>query len=108
MSKPKNSATRFILEGTWTGYTSSQQRVVHRRVFPVTRRKLRAWAEKTWAITYTDGTSLIISVKDAKPREKVKEIRGYDSLINDCFHYDVSSVQELKTAREALHSLSEG
>jgi hypothetical protein len=93
------SATRFIIEGEWTGYTSSQQRVVHRKVYPASRKKLRAWAEKTYCIRYTDGTALVLLVRDAKPRERVPEINGYDKLIEDCFYAGVSSVSELGSGR---------
>lgn len=90
--KPK----RFVIEGEWSGYRSSQQRVVHRQVYPGGRNKLREWAEKTHGIRYTDGTMLYLTVRDCKPRERVKEIRGYTSLIEDCFHNQVSSVAELQ------------
>lgn len=94
----KKKATRFIIEGTWTGYTSSQSRVVHRTVHPVAFKALRAWAENTKSITYTDGTRLILSVRDCKPYEKVIEIHGYSSLIDQCARANVDSVA-------ALHNL---
>lgn len=86
---------RFIIEGEWSGYTSGQRRVVHRQVYPASRKLLRAWVEKTRGIQYTDGTMLYLSVRDAKPRERVKEIRGYTELIEDCWSRDVTSVAEL-------------
>lgn len=95
------SNKRFIIEGTWTGYTSSQERVVHRTVYEGGRKKLRAWAERTHAIRYTDGTSLILTVRDCLPRERVQQIHGYDELINSCFHYDVSSVEDAHQAKVA-------
>lgn len=85
---------RFIIEGEWSGYTSAQQRVVHRQVYPASRKRLRAWAEKTHGILYTDGTMLYLTVRDTKPRERVKEIRGYTRLIEDCFFLGVDSVAE--------------
>jgi len=91
---------RFIIEGEWTGYTSAQQRIVHRTVHSGSYKRLRAWAKKTHAITYTDGTCLILTVRDAKPRERVKQIHGYDSLIQDCAHFDVDSVNELMKVRK--------
>lgn len=87
--------TRFIIEGEWSGYRSSQQRIVHRTVHAPAYKKLREWAERTHAITYTDGTSLFIRVRDCKPRERVKEIHGYDSLIRDCAFHNVDSVAAL-------------
>lgn len=91
--------SRFIIEGEWSGYRSSQQRVVHRTVHKGSFKKLRAWAEKTHGIRYTDGTMLYLTVRDCKPHEKVKEIRGYVELISDCAYYDVSSVEALDAAR---------
>lgn len=87
---------RFVIEGTWSGYTEAQSRVVHRQVYPGSRKRLREWAEKTSAIYYTDGTALFLSVRDCKPRERVEEKRGYTSLIEDCAHYGVSRVADLK------------
>lgn len=92
-------AQRFIIEGTWRGYRSSQDRVVHRTVHAGAFKQLRAWAEQTHAIYYTDGTALLLSVRDARPREHVAEIHGYDKLIADCAHHNVTSVAELQGLR---------
>lgn len=89
------SAPRFVIEGEWTGYVSSQRKVVHRTVHSGAFKKLRAWAEKTHAIRYSDGTVLVLSVRDCKPRERVQQINGYGRLIADCAHHDVSSVDAL-------------
>jgi hypothetical protein len=89
------NARRFVIEGKWLGYRSSQDRIVHRQVYPATSKKLRAWAEKTHAITYTDGTRLQLTVRDCKPRERVTEIRGYTSLIDECARHDVCRVEDL-------------
>lgn len=89
------NAPRFIIEGLWRGYRSSQDRVVHRTVHTANERRLRAWADKTFAIYYTDGTSLELTVRDAKPRERVQEIKGYSSLIRDCMTHDVNNVADL-------------
>ena len=72
--------SRFVIEGEWTGYTSAQRRVVHRKVYPSSYKRLREWAARTHGIRYTDGTMLLLSVRDCKPRERVKEIAGYNSL----------------------------
>lgn len=90
------SATRFVIEGEWSGYLPAQTKVVHRVVYPARRKMLRAWAERSHAITYTDGTRLVLSVRNCKPRERVQEIHGYTSLIEDCSHYSVCSVQALQ------------
>jgi len=95
------SAVRYVIEGTWSGYVGSQQKVVHRQVYPAQRKQLRAWAEKTHAIRYTDGTCLFLTVRDCKPRERVAEIRGYSTLIEDCAFRDVDSVEALHRAEVA-------
>jgi hypothetical protein len=91
--------SRFVIEGTWSGYTSAQKKVAHRNVYSSARRKLRSWAESTHAIYYTDGTSLYLSVRDCKPRERIETINGYESLIQDCFFYGVNSVDALVRSR---------
>lgn len=96
--------SRYIIEGVWIGYVSRQQRVVHRTVHDGSEKKLRAWAESAHSISYTDGTRLILSVRDCKPRERVEQIRGYSSLIKDCAYYDVSSVDGLIAAQNAARS----
>ncbi len=96
------STTRFVIEGEWSGYRSSQARVVHRQVYPASHKRLRAWVEKTHAITYSDGTTLLLSVRDCQPRERVKEIKGYTSLIADCAYYDVHLVDDLPSARRGM------
>lgn len=87
--------SRFIIEGEWSGYTSSQQRIVHRTVYPGSHKALRAWAVAAHAIRFTDGTQLRLTVRDMKPREKVQKIDGYTSLIAECAHHNVTSVMEL-------------
>lgn len=73
------TARRFVVEGEWSGYTSGQRRIVHREVLSHSREKYEAIS----SIVYTDGTCLVLRVRDAKPREKVEQIRGYTSLIRD-------------------------
>lgn len=73
---------RYVLEGTWTGYTSSQQRVVHREV--ITDRKRVQRLHSLHAIRYTDGTCLLLKLREAKPREQIETINGYGSLIREC------------------------
>ena len=86
---------RFIIEGEWSGYHSGQRRVVHRTVHSASFKKLRAWAEKTHGIRYTDGTMLYLTVRNCKPRERVKQILGYVELIDKCALHDVDSVAAL-------------
>lgn len=69
---------RYVLEGEWSGYRSSQQRIVHREVIG---KKRAERLKNLHTIQYTDGTYLSINVREAKPRERVTPIKGYDRLI---------------------------
>lgn len=68
---------RFVLEGEWSGYRSSQQRIVHREVIT----EARANKFNLDCIRYTDGTTLSLHVRPALYREKIEQINGYGSLI---------------------------
>lgn len=96
-----NKPTRFIIEGFWRGYRSNQDRVVHLSVHSASEKKLRAWADKNYCITFTDGTALVLNVRDCKPRERVTPKHGYLSLIRDCAAEDVNAVEALATVKEA-------
>lgn len=82
--------SRWVVEGTWSGYSSAQSRLVHRMV--VTSKEaleIRAIGY----IRYTDGTGLLLLVRPCRPRERVEKIDGYSSLIRDCVragHGDVA------------------
>lgn len=78
---------RYVLEGEWSGYRSSQQRVVHRAVTKHPKRY-----EHLREIVYTDGTKLWVSMRPCLPREKVQEIKGYTSLIDQAARKGVRSV----------------
>lgn len=93
-----STSKRFVVEGEWSGYHSGQTRIVHRTVHSGSYRKLRQFCSDVGSIEYTDGTCLRLSVRDCKPRERVTEIRGYTSLINDCCYHGVSSVAALPKA----------
>lgn len=69
---------RFVVEGEWTGYTSAQQRVVHREIITSKRRDA---LKKLHAIVFADGTSLLISIRVLNAREHVPEIDRYGALI---------------------------
>jgi DUF438 domain-containing protein len=84
----------FMIEGEWTGYTSAQQRVVHREY--VTKKQADAIRKAIpFAITYTDGTKLIIYIKEVS-RRKLPEMHSYDELIKNCVSQGVCTVAELK------------
>lgn len=69
---------RYVLEGTWTGYVERQRRVVHREIVD---EKRAARLRKLYAIVYTDGTSLLLDLRPALPRERVETVNSYGSLI---------------------------
>lgn len=75
---------RYVLEGEWSGYRSSQRRVVHREVIseeiPLS------------CIRYSDGTTLDITVRPAKPRERVQKIGGYTKLVREAMALNKSYV----------------
>ena len=72
---------RYILEGEWSGYTSAQRHVVHREV--ITSEKRAERLRQMHGIRYTDGTMLTLWLREARPREVVREINGYSSLIRE-------------------------
>ena len=72
--------TRFILEGIWTGYTSAQSRVCHREIINAERAERLRCLHK---IVYTDGTALLIRIREAEYREKVIVRHQYNGLIRD-------------------------
>lgn len=86
---------RFVLEGEWSGYRSSQQRIVHREVVSAKRAER---LKNLHSIRYTDGTCLYIEVREAKFREKIIPIKGYTSLISRAERTGKSyvTVEELK------------
>lgn len=70
---------RFVVEATWSGYHSGQQHVCHRTVETL----FRAGYEALHSHTFGDGTYMSISVRDAKPRERIERKNGYGSLLSD-------------------------
>lgn len=82
---------RYVLEGEWTGYTSAQRKTVHREV--ITTEKRAEALKKLHAIVYTDGTSLILNLRQLQPREKVQPIHGYTSLIREAEATGLSRVR---------------
>ncbi len=69
---------RYVVECVWSGYRSSQARPCHRRVIT---KGMAERLRKIQAIVFTDGTNMSVDVREAKPRERVQEIRGYDELL---------------------------
>lgn len=89
------SRKRFVVECEWSGYTSRQQRVVHRTVETTFREVYEAlrWHH------FSDGTGMSISVRDAKPRERVAQIRGYSSLLRDLVHQKYIELRDSQSAK---------
>ncbi len=80
---------RYVIEGTWRGYRSSQDHVCHREVYKSNRADggpFLATLCKMYSIPFSDGTALIVSVREAKPREKVIEKHGYTKFIRDAVY----------------------
>lgn len=75
---------RWLLEGEWSGYRSGQSRVVHRVVLH--RKQQAERFRKITGVGYSDGTSLMLTVTELKPRQRVTEIRGYTKLLLDCYY----------------------
>ena len=87
-------AKRFVIEGTWSGYISSQCKVVHRTV--ISEKKVREIKEqKLTGILYSDNTWLTLQVREALPREKVQKMDSYTSLIDKCLREKKYKVEDL-------------
>jgi hypothetical protein len=93
METGRGNMKRYIIEGKWSGYTSAQQRVVHRTVTVST--KLADKIKTLESIQFTDGTSLYITVREAKYREKVEIKDSYTNLINKCISQNKTKVIDL-------------
>lgn len=75
---------RFVVEAEWSGYRSSQRRICHREIIGA---NMAVKLKKIIGFRFTDGTSLSLSVRPAKPRERVDRILGYTRIItNAAFH----------------------
>lgn len=79
-------AKRFVVEAVWQGYRSGQERVVHREVLTRNRDKYEAIK----SVRFTDNTVMYIEVRDAKPRERVKQIKGYTEVIHGAAYKGLS------------------
>ena len=90
----RRGKTLYCIEGEWSGYTSSQQRVVHREY---TANPDRAEAvKKLGAIRYTDGTSLYLRVCSIRKKESIlPKIDGYTSLIDKAIQTGITDVAKM-------------
>lgn len=90
----------WIIEGEWSGYTSSQCRVVHREY--TTSRKYADKVSELGFIQYTDGTTLNLRVRLRTKSDGKRQpvINGYNSLIRDCVYHGTNSVESLAEKRK--------
>jgi hypothetical protein len=84
-------STRYVLEATWSGYTASQSRVVHREV--ITPKRAEGYM-KLRGIRFTDNTFLRVTVRPCEPRERVQEVRGYRELLSEAYGTEGTYVVE--------------
>lgn len=89
----------FCIEGEWSGYRSSQRRVVHREYS--SSATFIQQVRSLGFIRFTDGTTLDLSVSEAPRRARQPEIKGYTSLIRDCIAAGVKSVDALQAKEKA-------
>ena len=86
----------WMIEGTWSGYRSNQQRVYHREY---THDLNRVEAIRSLgSIGYTDNTWLYLSVSDVTGqhwRKRPPAINGYRSLIDKCLQEKKHMVADL-------------
>jgi hypothetical protein len=88
---------KYLLIGNWSGYKASQSRDCH-----IEKIKYPEKYENLKYIRFTDGTYLNLSIRELKPRERIKENKQYYELIRLCLKYKVCSVTELQKAQGTL------
>ncbi len=74
---------KHVVECVWTGYRG--QLVPCHCVVIRYKREIQALS-KIHTIGFTDNTSMSVTMRPKKPREKVREIHGYDRLLDKCVH----------------------
>lgn len=87
---------RFIVEAQWSGYHSGQQHVCHRTVETL----FRAGYEALGSHSFSDGTYMTITVRDAKPRERVEQKKGYNTLLRNLAMDKWSELKAAQSDRE--------
>ncbi len=87
----------WMIEGSWSGHRDG--RITHRH-FTTSRREATSAKDLGYGIRYTDGTTLILTVTQCPPyKRRLPVINAYNTLIADCRHYGVNSVDDLIKAR---------
>ena len=74
----KKRNKRYVYEGVWSGYRPGQERVCYR----VTTKRPRSY-EQLHTIQFNDNTCIHFALRECARRERVKEIKGYSSLVRD-------------------------
>jgi predicted kinase len=49
-----------------------------------------------YSLPFSDGTALILSVREAKPREKVQEKKSYTKMIQDAVYAEMERSAQRK------------
>ncbi len=73
------ASKRYIVECVWRGYRG--QLVPCHRVVIRYRKEIEA-LQKIKSVSFTDNTTMSVSVRPANLREKIREIRGYIELLD--------------------------
>jgi len=97
--KPGESQKRFVLEGTWGGYSSNQVHVCYRRV--IHGNMVKRYSRVT-SVIFSDGTNLYLNIRPRVPREKVVQLRSYDNLVDDAVYSERTGFVQ-QTDLEADH-----
>jgi hypothetical protein len=84
----------FVVTGTWSGYTSSQERVCHREYCG--KKTAEAIRKIGHGIRFTDGTMLYLTVIKVA-RRTLPPLDGYSSLIRECVAQGTNEVAKLPT-----------
>lgn len=80
---------QWILNGTWSGYSSSQTKIVHTAIISAEQYEK---AKHLHTIMYADGTSLSLEFSEYNPNYPVHEKLSYKSLIDEAIKLGKSTV----------------
>lgn len=94
------ATARYVLEATWNGYRSGQERVCHREIITTSLPAL--YKRVTW-VPFSDGTGMSITFRKALPREKVQQNLSYREMINDAV-FAGQTHESIKALRKAQRS----
>lgn len=101
---------RYVIEGVWNGYRSEQAHCCHREVY-TTNRKVSPFLEaikRIHQLPFSDGTALLLSVREAKPREKVIEKRGYTEMIREAVYAEMDKAKPPRVDKVVHTTVADG